>query len=80
MFEDLIGPKRPKTLPSDNSPTASIADQVCPICGSTDIENISGGFSNSNCYFSAMICIDCRGKWTVEYDSDLNIINVDIEG
>jgi hypothetical protein len=80
MFEDLIGSEKPKTFPSDNLPTTSIADQICPICGSTDIENVSGGFGNSNCYYSTMVCVSCHGRWIVEYDSDLNIIDVNIEG
>lgn len=79
MFEDLLGSNRPKNQPSREFTNGGSADQVCPACGSTDIENVGGGFGNSTMYFSTMFCPDCKCKWTIEYDANLNIISVEIE-
>ena len=78
MFEDLLGPDKPVGIIFVPFITGGSPDQVCPLCGSTDIESTYGGFTSATSYFSTMFCVYCSGIWTIEYDNDLNIVNVKI--
>jgi transposase-like protein len=74
MFEDLINDvdqmrKRFKPM---------IDIEVCPACRSTKVDSTDGIFIKGGLYIQTMVCIVCKKKWYVIYDSDLNIIEVKI--
>jgi transposase-like protein len=77
MFEDLLGEYESKDLRPQVIEGGS-PDQVCPTCGSFDVESIYGVFSNVNTYFSTMFCSACNSNWVIEYDTNLNIVNVEL--
>jgi len=69
MFEDLI-PDKKKSLKK------TITDhEQCPSCGSTDVDSVDGLFI-PNGYVETVLCRRCGIKWTITYDVDLNIVNI----
>jgi formate dehydrogenase maturation protein FdhE len=76
MYDDLIvnSPEIKRKL------NEAVRDEVCPTCGSPDIEASYGVFISRTRYLQTMTCMVCSAKWNVTYDSDLNIVDVDIGG
>ncbi len=70
MFEDILGPIRPQ--PPDEY-------MGCPFCGKQNYEEDGPGtFPDLHSYHQPMICLTCGGRWTVEYDEDLEIEKVSL--
>jgi len=75
MFEDILGPKKDRLLQLPELP--DIDFEGCPYCGALNIEEDGiGAFPNAKQFNQPMVCNTCGGKWTVEYDEDLEIKNV----
>ncbi len=55
-------------------------EEVCPICGSTEIEDSYGVFISKTRYMQTMVCMACSAQWNVIYDSDLNVVDVNTGG
>jgi len=74
MFKDLI-----KDIDRVKKRFKPMLDmEVCPVCRSTKVDVTDGVFINGGLYIQTMVCVVCKKKWRVVYDSDLNIIEVKI--
>ena len=70
MFEDILGPVRPQPLSSDRY-------MGCPFCGKRNYEEDGPGeFPNLQSYHQPMVCMTCGGRWTIEYNEDLEVETV----
>lgn len=58
----------------------AVMDEVCPTCGSPDIEASYGVFISKTSYLQIMTCTVCGATWNITYDNDLNVIDVNIGG
>jgi len=74
MYGDLI--------PSVNKEKLREAakEEVCPMCGSTEIEDSYGIFISKTRYMKTMVCMVCNAQWNITYDNDLNIVDVSTGG
>lgn len=69
MFEDILGPIRPQPLTTKY--------MGCPFCGKQNYEEDGPGvFPDLQSYHQPMVCMACGGRWTVEYNEDLEIETV----
>jgi hypothetical protein len=72
MFEDILGIDSPQPRQEEFN------FEGCPLCGAINIEEDGAGtFPHAKQFDQPMVCNSCGGKWTVEYDEDLEIKNVD---
>lgn len=55
-------------------------EEVCPMCGSVDVEASYGVFISKTKYMQSMVCKACNAQWDIIYDNDLNIIDVSTGG
>lgn len=71
MFDDIISntKKRKKKIKYDLD--------VCPFCGSLDIEDTGGVIASKTLYVQSMVCNTCFEEWNIHYDQDLNFISID---
>jgi formate dehydrogenase maturation protein FdhE len=76
MYDDLVV----DSLEVKRKLGEAVANEVCPICGSLDIEASQGVFVSRTRYLQTMMCMVCNAEWHVTYDSDLNVVDVDIGG
>jgi transcription elongation factor Elf1 len=58
----------------------AVEEEVCPMCGSTEIEDSYGVFISKTRYMQTMVCMACGSQWSVIYDNDLNIVDVSTGG
>ena len=69
MFDDILG---------NIKPPENIDYKGCPYCGEINIEEDGiGSFIGNEQYNQPMVCNTCGGRWTVEYDEDLEVKKVD---
>ncbi len=54
----------------------AVMDEVCPTCGSPDIEASYGVFISRTKYMQTMVCAVCSAAWNIIYDNDLNVVDV----
>ncbi len=72
MFEDILGPTRPELPPSEEF-------MGCPFCGKKNYEEDGPGtFPDLQSYHQPMVCLTCGGKWTIEYNEDLEVEGVSL--
>jgi len=72
MFDDILG-----TIKEPTPSTPEFNFEGCPYCGALNIEEDGAGtFPSAKQFNQPMVCNTCGGKWTVEYDEDLEIKNV----
>ena len=70
MFEDILGT-------TDKVPEKLDVYHGCPFCGDKNIEEDGPGtFPNAEQFNQPMVCNNCDGRWTIEYDEELEIKNV----
>jgi len=71
MFDDIVTNTRTKKeYGSENN------GEICPYCKSTKVDIVDGVFVRAGIYTETVQCVVCQEKWSVVYDSDLNIIEV----
>ena len=58
----------------------AVKEEICPTCGSLDIEASYGVFLSRTRYMQTMVCNTCGAEWNVVYDSDLNVVDVKTGG
>jgi formate dehydrogenase maturation protein FdhE len=58
----------------------AVKDEICPMCGSPDIEASYGVFISRARYMQTMTCTVCSAQWKITYDNDLNVIDVNTGG
>ena len=75
MYGDLI----PDVVSKEKLKEA-VEEEVCPMCGSKDVEASYGVFMSKTEYMQTMVCMVCNAQWNVIYDSDLNVIDVNTGG
>jgi len=76
MYDDLVvNPSEVKRKLSE-----AVREEVCPMCGSMDIEASYGVFISKTKYMQTMVCMVCNAEWHVTYDNDLNIVDVNTGG
>lgn len=70
MFEDILGVVTKKQKLD--------IYHGCPFCGTRKNieEDGEGYFPNEEQYNQPMVCNTCEGRWTIEYDRNLAIKNV----
>lgn len=76
MFDDLIdnlGKMKRKI-------NKAMKEDLCPLCGSPDIETVCGVFLSRTRYAQTMECEVCGAQWKIIYDSDLNVVDVETGG
>jgi len=76
MYDDLVV----DSLKVKRKLGEAVAHEVCPMCGSLDIEASYGVFISRTRYMQTMVCMICSAEWHVTYDSDLNVVDVDTGG
>jgi len=68
MFDDIV---------TDKKLIKKISlDEACPYCRSTKVDSLDGVFVRAGLYVHTVQCVVCKEKWSLTYDSDLNIIEV----
>lgn len=71
MYGDLI----PDVVSKEKLREAA-EEEVCPMCGSAEVEASYGIFISKTKYVQTMVCMVCSAEWDIIYDNDLNIIDV----
>ncbi len=71
MFEDILG------FTDERLPELLDIYHGCPFCGARNIEEDGpGSFPTEDQLIQPMVCSSCDGTFTVEYDKDLAVKNV----